>query len=151
MGTPVFLECNPHSSSAIIFGVQSTLQSRLIFGVRIDALQTALHNISRIGVQIGVLPLQIRTPIHISLRTPIQNTGLGVQCAECGVRNVECEVQRDHSTLNSIKWSTVLWSAILHSSIAVTPHSTRRSASPLRHSKMTRIFGVAHSTECHSK
>ena len=90
LGTPVFLECNPHSSSAIIFGVQSTLQSRLIFGVRIDALQTALRNISRIGVQIGVLPLQIRTPIHISLRTPIQNTGLGVQCAECGVRNVEC-------------------------------------------------------------
>ena len=94
LGTPVFLECNPHSSSTIIFGVQSTLQSTFIFGVRSDALQAALQFSSWNGVLIVVLPLRSRTPIHISLCTPIQNMYYFMYFThECrSPRNAECGV-----------------------------------------------------------
>ena len=47
--------------------------------------------------------------------------------------------------------SVTIWSAILHSTPAFTPHSPRWSATPIQHSKMTPECGVLHSMECHSK
>ena len=157
LGTLVFSECNPHSSSAIIFGVQSTLQSRFIFGVRSDTLQTALQYISLVGVQIEVLPLQFCIPNHIiSVNTAkyvLLTTRLLDRSADVlGMRSAECGAHTFHS-LATQDCQVECSNAGCHFALQYSFHSTLHQAEcfPLRHSKMTRIFGVVHSTECQSK
>ena len=50
-----------------------------------------------------------------------------------------------------LECSAVPWSAIWHSTLASTLHSSRWSATPIQQSKMAWIFGVTHSVECQSK
>ena len=58
-----------------------------------------------------------------------------------------------HSTPSCTPHGGVGWYGVLiwHSTPACTPHSTRWSATPIHHSKMTPECGVQNSAECHSK